>query len=229
MTVHEDAIPETTVVGEQDKLVSNTGACRERASDEELEPRVAVTVAVCGMVNEAAVATNVVVEAPDAAVTAAGTESAFALLFVRAIVAPPEGAAWLKVTAQVELAPELSALGEHAKLVTAVLGLVERVPLPGAGRLAEASSMTSTQSLPSGAVKLCEPLLGKDPIRVAAPVCGLYHQLFAVEDADVIFAMLIVFAVALPSEKYAIIVCPSVLRAATESVAPDPNPAVSTE
>lgn len=80
------------------------------------------------------------------------------------------------------------------------------VPPPGAPRFADASSITSTQSLPSGAVKLCEPLFAKDPIRVAVPLCGLYHQACAVDDAEVIFAMLIVFAVAFPSDRYAIIV-----------------------
>jgi len=86
-------------------------------------------------------------------------------------------------------------------LVTATPGFVETVPVPGAGRFAEASSMTSTQSFESGAVKLCDPLFGNVPINVAAEVCGSYHQAFAVEDAEVIFAMLIVLAVALPSEK----------------------------
>jgi hypothetical protein len=55
-------------------------------------------------------------------------------------------------------------------------------------------------------VKLCEPLFGNVPMSVAAAVCGLYHQAFAEEDADLIADMLIVFAVALPSERYAMIV-----------------------
>ena len=75
------------------------------------------------------------------------------------------------------------------------------VPPPGAPRFAAASSMTSTQSFPSGAVKLCEPLFGNVPISVAAPVRGAYHHATAVEEDETIDDMLIVLAVALPSEK----------------------------
>ena len=75
------------------------------------------------------------------------------------------------------------------------------VPPPGAPRFAASSSMTSTQSLPSGAVKLCEPLFGNVPISVAAPVSGAYHHATAVEDVEVIDDMLMVLAVAFPSEK----------------------------
>ena len=63
---------------------------------------------------------------------------------------------------------------------------------------------------------------------VAAAVCGLYHQAFAEDDADVMADMLIVFAVALPSDRYTMIVCPSLDRAATDSVEPEPNPPVNT-
>ena len=73
--------------------------------------------------------------------------------------------------------------------------------MPGAGRFADTSSMTSTQSLLSGAVKDCEPPFGKLPMSVADPVCGLYHQALAVELEDVILDMLMVFAVAFPSER----------------------------
>jgi len=67
--------------------------------------------------------------------------------------------------------------------------------------LADVSSITSTQSFPSGAVKLCDPLFGNVPMSVAVAVCGLYHQAFAEDDADVMADMLIVFAVAFPSDK----------------------------
>ena len=102
------------------------------------------------------------------------------------------------------------------------------VPPPGAPRFAAASSITSTQSLPFGAVKLCDPLFGNVPMRVAAPVRGAYHQAMAVEDVDVIADMLIVLAVAFPSDRYAMIVWPSDVRDATERVDPEPNPAVRT-
>jgi len=80
------------------------------------------------------------------------------------------------------------------------------VPPPGAPRPAAASSITRIQSLPSGAVKGCAPLFGNVPISVAAPVRGLYHQACAVEELDTIFERLMVFVVAFPSERYAIIV-----------------------
>jgi hypothetical protein len=80
-------------------------------------------------------------------------------------------------------------------------GFWDRSALPGAGRFADASSRTNTQSFPSGAVKLCEPLFGNVPMNVAAAVCGLYHQAFAEDDADVIADMLIVFAVVFPSDR----------------------------
>jgi hypothetical protein len=102
---------------------------------------------------------------------------------------------------QVDIAPELRVLGEQARLVTRTPGFDETVPVPGAGRFAEASSTTSTQSFESGAVKLCDPLFGNVPINVAAEVCGSYHHALAVELEDVIFAMFIVLAVPFPSEK----------------------------
>lgn len=74
-------------------------------------------------------------------------------------------------------------------------------PPPGAPRFAASSSMTSTQSLPLGAVKVCEPLFGNVPISVATPVRGAYHHAIAVEDEETIDDMLIVLVVAFPSEK----------------------------
>src|SRR4029077_6405927 len=102
---------------------------------------------------------------------------------------------------QVDVAPEFRVVGEQPRLVICGPGFVETVPLPGAGRFADASSMTSTQSLPAGAVKFFVPLFGNVPMSVATPVCGSYHHAFAVEDADVVFAMFIVLAVLFPSDR----------------------------
>ena len=48
--------------------------------------------------------------------------------------------------------------------------------LPGAGRFAAVSSMTSTQSLASGGRKLLVPEVAKLPISPVAPEDGLNHQ-----------------------------------------------------
>jgi len=55
--------------------------------------------------------------------------------------------------------------------------------LPGTGRLAPASSITSTQSFELGGVKLRIPELGSVLIKLAVPLDGLNHQHFAVARA----------------------------------------------
>lgn len=94
-------------------------------------------------------------------------------------------AAPLKFTTELEINPEPFTVSVKVGPPAAiVLGLrVEMLgtgllagPPPGAPRFAEASSMTSTQSLPSGAVKFCEPLFGNVPIEVATELRGLYHH-----------------------------------------------------
>jgi hypothetical protein len=229
VTVHVEVPPEVRVVGVQATLVRSTGACNESVTEAELPLSIAVTVADCGVVRFAETARNVPVDTPEEIITEAGTESAAELLLVRLTVAPPDGAFWFSMIWQFDDPPDIKVFGEHVIVVTRGPEFWEILALPGAGRFARASSITSTQSLPSGAVKLCDPLFGNVPVSIAVPVCGLYHQAIAVEDADVISAMLIVFAVALPSETYAIMVCPSELRAATDNVEPEPNPAVRIE
>jgi hypothetical protein len=228
VTVHEEVAPEFTVVGEQAKLLSSIGACTDSVTEDELPFSAAVTVVVWGVLTVATVVANVLVDFPEATITEAGTDKALELLLARVTAAPPDGASWFSVTWQVDEAPDITDVGEHVNAVTWGPELWDRSALPGAGRFAEASSMTSTQSLPSGAVKLCEPLFGNGPMSVDAAVCGLYHQALAEDDSDVIADMLIVFAVAFPSDRYAMIVCPSLDRAATDSVEPERNPPVST-
>ena len=87
-----EAVPEAMVVGVHTKLISNTGAVTEIEAEAELVPSVAVTVADWGVVNLAAVAWNVAVEAPVATITEAGMEMAVVLVLVRATAAPPDGA-----------------------------------------------------------------------------------------------------------------------------------------
>ena len=92
MTVQVEAVPEAIVAGEHARLVINTGAFTDSEAEAELMPSIAVTVADCGVVNMAAVAGSVAVEAPDATVTVVGTDRAAVLVLVRATAVPPDGA-----------------------------------------------------------------------------------------------------------------------------------------
>ena len=175
------------------------GTFTESEAEAELAPSVAVTVADCGVFDMAAVAERLAAEAPAPTETDAGTDRAEVFVLLNVTVAPPDGAAWFKVTVQVEVVPEFRVVGEQVRLVTDAPRFAEL--LPGTGKFAEASSITRTQSLASGAVKALEPLFGKLPMSDAAPVLGLYHHALAVELEDVIFDILIVLAVAFPSER----------------------------
>ena len=92
--------------------------------------------------------------------------------------------------------------------------------------MALASSITKTQSFASGGVKLRLPEVANFPISVVAPVLGLNHQEFAALLELLIMLILIVMVLAFPVGTYAMMVCPSEVRAATESVLPEPYPAV---
>jgi hypothetical protein len=97
---------------------TSTGAWSAKETEKELEPKLALTVADWDVVRLAAVAANVAVEAPAATETVAGAERAAALLLVRVTVAPPDGAAWFKLTVHVEDAREANVVGEQARLVS---------------------------------------------------------------------------------------------------------------
>jgi hypothetical protein len=64
-----------------------------------------------------AVAVKVAEVAPAATTTDAGTVTT-AVLLLRPTEAPPAGAAWVKVTVQVVVLPELSVAGEHVTELT---------------------------------------------------------------------------------------------------------------
>ena len=101
-------MPDGTVVGEHASLVTSTGAFTESEVETELVPSVAATVADCGAFNIAAVAENMTVEAPTAAVTDVGTVRAAVFVLVRATAAPPLGAGAVKVTIPVEEPPPVT-------------------------------------------------------------------------------------------------------------------------
>ena len=94
--------------------------------------------------------------------------------------------------------------------------------LPGAGRLAPASSITSTQSFELGGVKLRIPELGSVLIKLAVPLDGLNHQHFAVLLEPVI--LLISTKMLAPARLgiYVIMVWPSPVREVTVADSPEP-------
>ena len=92
VTVQVDLPPEVTVEGEQVKLLTIIGAWTKSVADDELPFSEPVTVAVWGMFTIAAFAANVLVIAPEATMTEAGTNKALELVLARVTAAPPDGA-----------------------------------------------------------------------------------------------------------------------------------------
>jgi hypothetical protein len=92
LTVQVEVPPEFTVEGEQVRLLTSNGACTESVVEDEPPFSEPVTMAVCGTFTIAAVATNVLVDVPEATSTDAGTDKALELLFKRVTAAPPDGA-----------------------------------------------------------------------------------------------------------------------------------------
>lgn len=90
--VQVDLPPDVTVVGEHVKLLTIIGAWTESVADDEPPFSEPVTVAVWGAFTIAAVATNMLVDVPEATVTEAGTVKALELLLARFTAAPPDGA-----------------------------------------------------------------------------------------------------------------------------------------
>ncbi len=101
---------------------------RVNETEKELVPRVAVTLAVWGVVMVAAVAEKVAVAAPAGTVTEVGTESVAELLLARVTAVPPEGAAWFSVAVQVETAPEARVVGEQLSPLSSTAVGGEMVP-----------------------------------------------------------------------------------------------------
>jgi hypothetical protein len=116
----------------------------------------AVTVAVWLAVTVPAVAVKLAEVAPAATVAEAGTAKA-ALLLESVTLAPPEAAAWDRVTVQLEVPPEVTEVGEHCKAegVTVAVGVIvsdaaAEVPLSDAVTVADWFDVT----VPAVAAKL---------------------------------------------------------------------------
>ena len=92
--------------------------------------REAVMVAVCVVVDVAAVAEKLPVVAPAATVTEAGTENAEVLELVRETIEPPVGAAELSVTVQAAVPPGLTVTGLHPSEVGVTVAVVAVIVPP---------------------------------------------------------------------------------------------------
>jgi hypothetical protein len=105
VTVQVELAPVPTLAGLHDTPLTSGGFTSAMLAVFELEPRVAVTVAVWSLVTVPAVAMKFAEALPDATVTDAGTESAPTLLD-NTTEDPPAGAATSSVTLHVELPPD---------------------------------------------------------------------------------------------------------------------------
>ena len=114
-TVQVEAPPKLSVVGEQ--LRADSAAEPTNPSENVREPpfRLAVSVALVSLDTLAAVAVNVALVDPAATVTEPGTPTE-ALLLDRATLAPPAGAAALRVTVQVLVPGVLTEAGLQLRL-----------------------------------------------------------------------------------------------------------------
>ena len=110
--------PEFTLVGEHVKLLTIIGAWTESVVDDEPPFSEPVTVAAWGVFTIAALATNVLVDVPEATVTNAGTDSAFELLLARVTAAPFDGAFSFSAIWQVEEEPDKTDVGEQDNSAT---------------------------------------------------------------------------------------------------------------
>src|SRR5580700_2951547 len=119
VTVQVLAAPEFTLVGVQASAETSVGAIRFKVALCEELPKVAVTVPDWLVVIAAAVALKVAEVLFAGTVTDAGTVSA-ALLLERPTALPPLGAAWLRVTVHVAVAPEFTLVGLQTKAETSV-------------------------------------------------------------------------------------------------------------
>ena len=114
--------PGFTVVGEQLTDVKAAGAVRANANVREPPFRLAVNVAFVSLATVAAVAVNVAVVAPTATVTDPGTLAA-PLSLDNATLAPPVGAAALRVTVQLLVPGVATVAGVQLRLAGCTNGL----------------------------------------------------------------------------------------------------------
>lgn len=121
--------PEIRLIDVQEIPESSTGACRAKTVESVLPPSVAVIVAFCVVPTDEAETVKFAEEAPAATVTDAGTLRA-ALLSARETTVPPEGAAWLRRTVQVDVPGALTEAGPQVNPVRVVVVTVATVIVP---------------------------------------------------------------------------------------------------
>jgi hypothetical protein len=130
VTVHVDVCALASVVGEQLTVETCAGAVRPKENVCEVPLALAVSTAVWSAVIVPAVAVNVNVVAPEAAVTLAGTV-ALALLLDSAMARPPLGAAPLSVPVQAEVPGAFTLDGVQESPVGATAGMSTTHAPPG--------------------------------------------------------------------------------------------------
>lgn len=101
---------------------------REIVAVAEALPIAAVTTADAGVVNDPAVAVNVVDVAPAATLVDVGTVREVELSDT-AMETPPEAAGWLRIAVQVAAAPGVRVAGTHRKELTVVGGTRDKAAL----------------------------------------------------------------------------------------------------
>ena len=157
VTVQLDVALLPKLVGVQTKELTVVGAIRDRVAVLEAPLYVAVTVADWLLVIEAAVAVNVVLVAPAATVTDAGTLNA-PLLLESATAAPPLGAPCVSETVQVDVPAEFTVVGLQLRLLMFTgLRTATLPPLPLTVRAVPLGEAPSVFVSPIGTVPVAAP------------------------------------------------------------------------
>jgi hypothetical protein len=158
-TVQIDVVPETRLAGAQETELRVVALETTRVSDVSTEApfKLAVTMAVCPIEKTPAVAVNVADMEPAGIGTLAGTVKTGRLL-ESVTVAPPEPAAWAKLTVQADVVPEFSADGAQDTDVKAGVPAEPTVALnsTGANPLTAAITFAIAPTDPAPNVKVTD-------------------------------------------------------------------------
>lgn len=126
VTVPIDGFPPTTDIGARVRPVNAAGGVIVKADVTDVDPSLAVMVAVVEVVTAVVVTVKVAVVAPAATVTLAGV-TALVLLDDRATTDPPDGAAASSVTVPVDDEPPWTDVGNRETLANVDVGVIVSV------------------------------------------------------------------------------------------------------
>ena len=176
LTVHVVEAPEFTLVGLQLRAETLMGTTRLRVTVWEVPFRVAVTVAVWLVVMVPTVAVKEAEVLLPGTLTEAGTVRA-ELLSESVTLAPPLGAAWLRVTVQAVEDPEFTLVGLQVSAETAVGATKVRVAVWEAPfRVAVRVTLWLVVTVPAVAVKVVEVLLAATVTEVGSVSAELLSE-----------------------------------------------------